>query len=732
MFNYANSAVLVLLISFLIAVAKPYKDEVIVYFKDGVSSQSISGLSIKKINGKKAVIKLPKNKDMKEFLKDLKKRSDILYAVPNYIIKKQLVPNDPMYKDQWYLKKINIENAWDISTGSSTVYVAVLDTGVDYNHEDLKDNIWLNQGETIGVDSNNNGLDDGCENDVDDDNNGYIDDCYGFNAVAGKGSALDDDGHGTHVSGEIGAIGNNNVGIAGINWNVKIVPCKFLDSNGYGDLNDLLECLKYVKTLKDNGLNIVAVNASYGYNGTSQELNIDCNQVPDAEKCLMQSIDALFTVASGNGGSDLKGDDNDKYIFLPCNYSTVLNNVICVGSTNSNDEKSSFSNYGAKTVNIFAPGGEINGIKSSILSSWLKTNNNTSKNELSTGIIKNFSATITEGIGIIPTTYKFTWNLNNFYQRCGIDFDNDGNIDRTINNCSISNFTTYTYYKNNYYAQLIVCGTNGDVIDTKITQALVEPYTSEVGTSQAAPIIAGTIALLKAANPNLTLQDIKNRILTTGDNLLSLTGYSTTCNRVNVYNALIDEESPKICIDKHLVKINNELIYDISGFSKGNLLSFNIKNTGSRQLIINSVYLSNNIDFLIQNSNCINKVLNPFESCNITIEVLNNNPSEDILNIETNTKYNILPIKLTSNITTASMQNTNLSKSSNVNLFTNYLIQKVDTIIPKNYKDFCSIAINKDNNTNNKDSGGCSFSPNSLNIYWIILLLLIFIRRIKK
>ena len=598
MLNYANSAVLVLLISFLIAVAKPYKDEVIVYFKDRISSQSISGLSIKKINGKKAVIKLPKDKNMKEFLKDLKKRRDILYAVPNYIIKKQLLPNDPMYKDQWYLKKINIENAWDISTGSSTVYVAVLDTGVDYNHPDLKNNIWLNLGETTGIDSNKNGLDDGCENNTDDDGNGYVDDCYGFNAVSGKGSALDDDGHGTHVAGEIGAVGNNGNGIAGINWNIKIIPCKFLDSTGYGDLNSLLECLKYVKKLQDNGLNIVAVNASYGYNGSNQELNIDCNNVPDSEKCLMQSINALFTVAAGNGGNDLKGDNNDESITLPCNYSTVLNNVICVGATNSDDGKSSFSNYGAKSVNIFAPGGEITG----------STNCDASQEILS------------------------TWKGGS--------------------------------------------------------------YGCAVGTSQSAPIIAGTVALLKTANNSLSLDNIKRRILTTGNNLLSLTGYSTTCNRVNIYNALTDEKTPKICIDQHLNKDANGYYYDFGTeyVNTAKTISFNIKNSGSSTLNIGKISLQNQTVFNIISDNCSNKSLNTFESCSISIRMYSSSKGAktDTLTIPTNTSLGEIKINL------------------------------------KTYN------INPAGSSTSSGGGGCNFAPNNFNIYWLAILLIIALRRKLK
>jgi subtilisin family serine protease len=552
---------LVLTFSFVFAQNNIYKNEVIVFYKNAYNLQSIKGLSIKKIKNNIAVLKVPEGKTVENTIKELKKDPSVALVIPNYIIKKQTVPNDSLYQYQWYLKKINIENAWDLSTGSKDVYIAVLDTGVDYNHPDLKNNIWLNTGETLGIDNNKNGIDDGCENGIDDDGDGYVDDCYGYNAIAGKGSALDDDGHGTHVSGIIGAVGNNSIGIAGINWNVKIIPCKFLDASGNGDLNGLLECLQYIKTIKEKyGLNIVVVNESLGYDGNISQLNIDCSNpnYQNTEKCLMKSIDALFTIAAGN-----TNDNNDNNVFLPCNYSTVLDNVICVGSTNSSDNKSSFSNYGFNIVNIFAPGGEL----------------------------------------------------------------------VSSNNCDTSNEILSTWIGND--------------------------YTCAVGTSQAAPVVAGVIGLLKASNPILTLNDIKVRILTTGDNLLSLSGYSLTCNRINAFNALSDEKSPKICINQKIWSDSNGYFYNTNNLKAGDTVSFIIKNTGNEILQIGKISLQNGTDFNITFDNCSYSNLNTFSSCEFKLYVNSDNPFEDVLIIPTNTVYNTIQIRLKSNVITQSTPKNN-------------------------------------------------------------------------
>ncbi len=265
----------------------------------------------------------------------------------NYpLYKQEVIPNDPCLDRKWEYNITNIYTAWQVSTGSKDIYVAILDTGVDYNHPDLRDNLWKNPDEI-------------CYNNIDDDGNGYVDDCYGLNVLCypngiydptapgcNAPDALDDDGHGTHIAGIIGAVANNGLFIAGVNWNVKIIPCKFLDSSGNGDIAGEIQCLNYIKQLKqEKGLNIVVVNASYGNFYQFHSIQSD-------EILSLKDLGIVYVTAAGNSGVNI-----DYRSFFPCNYD--LENEICVGASDKQDNIASFSNYGFTKVKILAPGEEI-------------------------------------------------------------------------------------------------------------------------------------------------------------------------------------------------------------------------------------------------------------------------------------------------------------------------------------------------------------------------------------
>ena len=266
----------------------------------------------------------------------------VAYAEPNYVVHTQIIPNDPSFGDLWGLHNtgqaggtpgadIHAPEAWDITTGSNNVVVAGIDTGIDYTHPDLAANMFRNE-----ADCNANG--------IDDDGNGSIDDCFGIDMVNHDGDPRDDNDHGTHTAGTIGAVGNNGVGVVGVNWNVRLMACKFLGASGSGSTADAVSCLDYVAGMKDRGVNIVATNNSWGGAGFSQ--------------ALFDAIDAqrqrgiLFIVAAGNSSSD-----NDAAPTYPANID--LPNVIAVASTTRTDTLSSFSNHGRRTVHIGAPGSAI-------------------------------------------------------------------------------------------------------------------------------------------------------------------------------------------------------------------------------------------------------------------------------------------------------------------------------------------------------------------------------------
>lgn len=282
-------------------------------------------------------VQLPAGMSISDAVARYKASGQFTSVEPNYIYHATTTSfNDPKAVSLWGLTRIQAPNAWDTTTGSANVVVAVVDTGVDYNHPDLSANIWKNTGEVAG-------------NGVDDDGDGYIDDVHGYDMANHDGDPMDDKGHGTHVAGTIGAVGNNGIGVAGINWTVKILPMKFMKSDGTGNTADALACYDYLISLKKRGVNIRVVNNSWGGGGYSQSLK---DAIDTAG-----SLGILTVCAAGNGGSDMVGDNNDVTPYYPANYDSP--SLISVAASNQTDAIDSFSNYGATTVDIAAPGDSI-------------------------------------------------------------------------------------------------------------------------------------------------------------------------------------------------------------------------------------------------------------------------------------------------------------------------------------------------------------------------------------
>ena len=289
------------------------------------------------------LVRLPAGMTVANAMARLKGHFAVEYAEPNWIYRHDATSNDPYYTNGslWGMSGgfgSGASTAWgNNKTNCSSVYVGIIDEGYMYTHDDLAANAGKNPGEIAG-------------NGVDDDRNGYVDDVYGWDFDGNNNSVFDGagDDHGTHVAGTIGAVGGNGKGVAGVCWSVKLLSGKFLGNRG-GTTANAVRAVDYFTDLKSRGVNIVATNNSWGGGGFSQFLQ-------DAiERANAAGI--LFVAAAGNGGNDGVGDNNDLTPHYPSSYPNV--NIIAVASITSGGARSSFSNYGATSVDIGAPGSGI-------------------------------------------------------------------------------------------------------------------------------------------------------------------------------------------------------------------------------------------------------------------------------------------------------------------------------------------------------------------------------------
>jgi len=248
-------------------------------------------------------------------------------------------PSDPLLQYQWHLSAngslINnndVAGMWaDNHTSAPSVVVAITDSGVEYDHPDLQQNMWRNTAEIAA-------------NGIDDDNNGYIDDIYGINLNSRNGDPRDDNGHGTHCAGIIGARANNGIGLSGVLWETKMMAVKFLDSHGSGDLYDSVKALDYILAQRNRGVNVRVVNASWGAGVYIQPLYDAIARLNNAG--------IMFVAAAGNSGQN-----NDTTPNYPSNYQ--LPNVISVMALDKNGRVTSWSNYGYTHDEVLAPGDSI-------------------------------------------------------------------------------------------------------------------------------------------------------------------------------------------------------------------------------------------------------------------------------------------------------------------------------------------------------------------------------------
>jgi thermitase len=336
-----------------------------------LAKKSLLGADIKKqmnlLTGQYVVVR-SEAKSSSSLISDLKAMSEVEYVEPNFIYKaigstttlesmiaptfrdnmSALAPRDPMYGKLWGLNNtgtnepnrsgdfsgvrgvagadVAAEEAWRLSRGSKRIVVAVIDTGIDYNHPDLKNNMWVNSREIPG-------------NGIDDDGNGYIDDVYGWNSITNAGDPMDGNDHGTHCAGTIGAEHDNGIGVAGVMSEVSLMAVKFLSDSGSGTLADAVEAIDYATKQ-----NVDIMSNSWGGGGFSQALE-------DSIKAA-KNRGILFVAAAGNDGTN-----NDSRPTYPSNYQ--VDNVISVASHTHADALSNFSCFGRRTVHIAAPGSNV-------------------------------------------------------------------------------------------------------------------------------------------------------------------------------------------------------------------------------------------------------------------------------------------------------------------------------------------------------------------------------------
>ncbi|MFN3967057.1 MAG: S8 family peptidase, partial [Endomicrobiia bacterium] len=299
------------------------KGEVLVKFKKG-TEKSKRTLAHKNINAQikggldaigVEVIKIPEGMSVQQAIEYYKSLPDVEYVEPNLIRRPLAVfPNDTYYTNQWALPKISAPDAWEKTTGTNTIIVAVIDTGVDYTHPDLK----VNVDSTTGYDFANNDLD-----------------------------AMDDNGHGTHVAGIIGAVGNNGIGIAGVCWSVKIMPLKVFKASGESNSMWISSAIIYAVNNSAKVINMSLGDISYPPESSQTE----------SDACRYAYDNKVIIVAASGNGYDTDGDGKiDTEGIEPVTYPAAYEYVIAVGATSKDDKRVSYSNYGS-ALDLVAPGG---------------------------------------------------------------------------------------------------------------------------------------------------------------------------------------------------------------------------------------------------------------------------------------------------------------------------------------------------------------------------------------
>lgn len=517
-------------------------------------------------------IRLPADMTVTQAVALYRSDPDVLYAEPNYRYRLQAVPNDTDMTNLWGLVNtgqrvngttgtadadIDADRAWNLETGSADVVVAVVDSGVDVTHPDLAANIWTHPDET--------------SNGVDDDGNGYIDDIHGWDFVENDNQPIDSHGHGTHVAGIIGAVGNNGIGSTGVCWRVSIMPLRFITAADYGTTADAIQAIEYAD---DNGADVI--NLSWGGSDYSQAL-----------KDAIDAADVLVVCAVGNEGGNL--DDAPLY---PASYDSA--NILSVAASDADDHPAWFTNYSDSLADVAAPGttiystvpdrqallvddfsglsnwdfgGDGNawalqsiygnevlaespaGNYTNGMDTWARLNplnlSGLKGTRLDFSIIGN-AAGSGDRLFVEASDNGATWN------RLWVGLD-DGPVQAitgTIHTwqLAVADLKAYDGSASVHVRFRFVSDASGTadgyLIDNLVvtctdTSHGTSAYQYYQGTSMSAAYASGAAALIMAGKPLLTPTEVKLAIESTVDEKASLVGTVSTAGRVNVYNALV-------------------------------------------------------------------------------------------------------------------------------------------------------------------------------------------------
>ncbi len=476
-----------------------------------------------------------------ELMEVLRQDPSVDVVEPNVRMRPQVtIPDDPRFGDLWGLSRIGAPEAWDTTTGNAGVVVAVLDSGIDYTHDDLAGNMWTTPGagactgltaeETAWVTNGIHGYDFAANDDGDDD-----------------ADPMDIDGHGTHVAGTIAAVGNNANGVVGVTWNASIIAVKAQRPDGFLYRDDQLQAMDYIRTLREKcNVNIVAVNASYGgANSGSEIVRAAIDRLGDAG--------VIFVASAGNNTSD-----NDTVEFHPANYD--LPNVLSVASINDADQLSSFSNFGLNKVDLAAPG-------SAILSTDLPSRG--------TGLVSHagndYSATVFTFSPSIPlpiTAQAVHCGLAQLATDCPAEVAGNialierGEVNFSVKaeNAKTAGAVAVVIYNSVAGGEDMINGTLGEAGDwlptlgiprsvgillrdlgsPQITVRTAGGYSIRGGTSMAAPHVTGALALLATQHPADTMEERIARLLAAIEPLPALQDTVRTGGLLNLRNLFAD------------------------------------------------------------------------------------------------------------------------------------------------------------------------------------------------